>query len=546
MLTKLWQEYTSFEKFLSFCLLGVLLLAVFAGFVRIIWGAPEEKLADDVYAEAIVSNFSMINPLFADLGNNANRELSRLIYAGLTQYNPAEKHFEPGLATYTINDQVNEYTFKLKKDLEWHDGKKITTEDVLFTYNEVIKHPDFTNSFLKERFENVDVVLVDDETVKFVLPKPNAFFLADVMVGILPKHIYQNVPVSSLGTQFVPELLVGSGPFVFEEFEIDESQVAKVQLSAFKDYYLGKPKIKNFDYYVVPSDDLLLALRNKVRAIPRFNRDIEESFEPAFKVQSYRLPQYTALFLNQDTPVLKEERMRKVLNRLIDKNLLATELPTKQVVDGPYFVIEPEIKFADRQYTPLREALFGYGWKLQGDGYRYNELGEPLKFILLREIYADFKKQEESDKLVTHFVDAAKEVGMQIDVINADAADFAARLENKAYDILLAGHDFGYSLDSFGFWHSSVAKPNTFNFSNYRSPTADAIMVAARSLSDHAQRIEKLKELNALLKAESPAIFLYTQQYAFAFDNSVKNRTILGDYATITDRFYDIQLWELR
>jgi peptide/nickel transport system substrate-binding protein len=545
MVYKVLRGYRPWEKFLTLGFLAVFALGLILFVFKLVFGFIFGLFSSDVYAEATYGDLPQINPLYAEV-LPVNRDLSRLIYAGLVRYNPESREFVPDLADFNVNAELTEYRFQLKDGLKWHDGEALTAKDVVFTFNDVIKNPNFPNQILAQAFVDASVEAVSEREVVFKLKNPNAYFLSNLIVGLLPYHLFSEVPVAEIGQEFDDKSLVGAGPFMVTDLLIeDDAGYLKFELKRFADYVHGKPGLKRFDFYVFADLESLLNQQELFAGtglIPdqpatRLGADFERAY--------FSLPQYTALFLNQSNSILATERMRKVLKNLFDKNYLASTLKSKQVIAGPYFFLEELDKIPDRALLLLSKQLDSYGWRLNSaTGIRENDKGEKLKFILLAKNQEDQDKNAEVDIVLEHIVDSAREVGILIELDRVDASTYAAKLVNKSYDIVLAGQDLGYNLDAFAFWHSSQTGPETVNLSNFANISADKILEQLRREPDQTKQFELLKRLNETLKAEAPAIFLYTQKYLFTFDNSLKNRTILDAYATISDRFYGVHEWK--
>ena len=547
MVQKIWQSYRSIERLVSVVLVAFIVIVGVQWVISSLLGFIPDSKDNGIYTEGLVGEVAVLNPPFVDF-SQINRDFSRLVYSGLTHYNPVKKIFEPDLATFAISEDVTEYTFKLKKGLKWHDGQSITTDDVVFTFNDVIKDPNFANTLLQGVFADVEINKIDDYTVTFTLSQPNAFFLSNTITGILPKHVYKDIPVELIGSEINDKMLIGSGPYQFESLKQTENGTNEILLKAYKNYHFGKPGLKEILLKVFPSDADLLADQAMLNSIPQLGSENAKKFDTDFEVKDYQLPQYTALFLNQENPSLSTERMRKILKNAFDKNYLEATLTDKQAIGGPYFFLEEINKIPARDLGLLNDQLDELGWSINNaTKIRENERGEQLKYILLvRKFDNNPAKEYENKVVVDHIVDAGKQLGIDIELVEADANEFAAKVANKAYDIVLYGQDFGYNLDAFAFWHSSQIGPNTFNLSNFQSVSADDVLEQLRNTRDQDERRSLLEKLNVILKADAPAIFLYTQKYLFAFDNSVKNRTILDDYATIADRFYAVETWGLK
>ena len=171
----------------------------------------------DVYVEGFVGTLRLINPVFADF-NDADRDAAELIFSGLIRYDPVQKNFFPDLAeSFERSRDGLTYTFKLRTNVVWHDGEAFTADDVIYTYKEVIQDPSFRNPVLRNSFEDIKIDKLDPERVAFVLPSPNSYFISHLTVGILPRHILNETPVSSLDRSSFNKEPIGTGPYAFAD-----------------------------------------------------------------------------------------------------------------------------------------------------------------------------------------------------------------------------------------------------------------------------------------------------------------------------------------
>jgi len=139
--------------------------------------------------EGIIGTPTLVNPVLAL--SDADKDLTTLVYSGLMRKTP-EGEFIPDLAeSYEMSPNGMTYTFVLKKDLKFHDGAKLTADDVIFTI-EKIKDP-LIKSPRKLGWDGISVSKTDDYTVVFNLNQPYISFLDNTVIGILPMHIWKNI-----------------------------------------------------------------------------------------------------------------------------------------------------------------------------------------------------------------------------------------------------------------------------------------------------------------------------------------------------------------
>ncbi|MBI4099152.1 hypothetical protein HY442_01320 [Candidatus Parcubacteria bacterium] len=196
----------------------VALAALFAGAALFLgWRlyASKTKLipaAGGSYTEGIAGRPRYLNPLYAP-SSDADRDLTELIFSGLMRHSPAGE-IEPDLAEKVdVAADGKTYTFTLRPDLVWHDGIKLTADDVIFTI-EAIQNPDY-DSPLRLNWQGVTAEKVDDRTVRFTLNNPYAPFLENTTVGIAPEHVWGGIDPSSVALAEGMLKPVGAGPYQF-------------------------------------------------------------------------------------------------------------------------------------------------------------------------------------------------------------------------------------------------------------------------------------------------------------------------------------------
>lgn len=145
-------------------------------------------------------------------------------------------------------------------------------------------------------------------------------------------------------------------------------------------------------------------------------------------------------------------------------------------------------------------------------------------------------------------------VGVDVRVdIPSTRKEFERRMLTRDYDVLLFGQSLLDNLDSYPFWHSSQVqdltdtkklKLDAFNLSQYARFEVDLLLTRIRETDDAERRNRALKELNALIKRDVPAVFLYSPLYVYAYDDNVHGVGV-GKLASHSDRFLNLQDWYL-
>ncbi len=540
-------SYSLEEKVISLIAAMVVFVALF-NVVYSFFRNPD-VFSREVYTEGWVNEkATLINPLYSDLAE-VNRNISALVFSGLMKYDPDRKTFVEDMGEMSISEDKKTYRFMLKEGILWHDSTSVTADDVYFTFHDVIQHPDFQNPVVKTNFANVVVNKINERTVEFTLQNPNSFFITNLNIGILPRHILASVSVRDLPMSEFNSHPIGSGPYVVDQpLEGSRDGKSHVLLRSFDKYYGIRPKVQYIRFAIYPTFEQLLKDKGTLNLIPKVLPSSMSLLQQdaRFKLLPYVLPQYTAVFMNMESPILKTEKVRVSLQKAIDKKQLLKQLPSASLIDTPIM----ELNQKDWIYKPnIDEAnggLFDSGYTLDKnskDIYRKDDKNKTLTLRLVVRDYEDGNPlKKETQKVVSFLVESWKKVGIKIvvDAVPFDA--FTDKIRRRDYDLLLAGQSLGYNLDTYAYWHSKQAFIAGLNLSNYKSFAIDSLIERMRGTFDVSKKSDLLKDLAQNIAHDVPALFLYTPQYLMATDNKVKGVS-LYNMAYTSDRFAHIAQW---
>ncbi|MBI2639245.1 peptide ABC transporter substrate-binding protein [Candidatus Peregrinibacteria bacterium] len=477
------------------------------------------KLEKGTFSEGVVGHIQAINPLFADF-NETDRDISALVFSGLIRYDPAKRNFFPDLAvTWNRGGNGLEYRFTIRTDAFWHDGKPVTADDIVFTFKDVVQDPGFRNPILKNAFEGVAVEKMPDGTVAFTLPKANSYFLSNLTIGILPKHLLENTPIANFEKSEFGIHPVGSGPYRITALKLDEDG-DRIDLSAFPQYYGQQPLIPRIRIFTFPDEKMLMKERGALHALGKLGSEGSQELakDDRFAIAPYNLNQFTAVFFNTDLPLLKERRVRQALRQALDKNALLSA--GEKRIDT--------IGLSDQN----NEAVFGFdpaaanktldnlGWKKQPNGFRLNNKGETVSLTLLAPQKIPLKLTEKIKK-------AWEDIGIQVTVERPDQEEFINLVSERRYSVLLIKQSLGYNRDVYSLFHSSQragpeGNPAGLNFAQFKSFLTDGLTEAMRREQDPQAKQKLLEKLSKAITEETPVVFLSTPVYSYALDKRIQ------------------------
>ena len=136
----------------------------------------------------------------------------------------------PELAeSFTYDKGAHTYAFKLRDGVKWHDGKPLTVEDILFTYEALTKDKTLASSITSNYEDIKSITAPDAQTVVFTLSKPNAAMLDNFTIGILPNILNT---VYLVGVTLIITLPLGVGAAIYlTEYARNRRLVAAIEFA---------------------------------------------------------------------------------------------------------------------------------------------------------------------------------------------------------------------------------------------------------------------------------------------------------------------------
>lgn len=498
------------------------------------------------YSEGIVGQPMYVNPVLA-AGNEADSDAARLVYSGLFKY-ADNGEIVPDLAEgYEVSSDGLTYTVHLKKDVKWHDGEPFSLDDVIFTI-QAIQDPAF-KSPLRQNWQGVGMEQVDDQTIKFVLPSPYAFFLNNLTVGILPKHVWETVAPTNFSLAEYNLHPIGTGPYQFSSLEKDSGgMILSLKLSANTDYFADKPFIKTITFQFYPDEDSMIeAFNNKqIFGISSVSPDKLKDIKSrrSANIISASLPRYFAVFFNQQkSKVLADKDVRKALSLAVNRQDIVDKVFGGQGKDI-YSAIPPgnfgatdDLKKYNFDSASAGKTLDDAGWKKGDDGFRAKG-GQPLEFTL---VTTDWPQLVDTANLLKSQWEA---IGAKVNVDSESIGDIQQNfIRPREYEAFLFGQSWPTAEpDLYSFWHSSQTKDPGLNLALYSSPDADKILVNLRGESDPQKRLDLYKKFQQTIAEDIPAIFLYSPNFIYVVNKKVQGFEITS-LVSAEQRFMDVSKW---
>ncbi len=545
-LVKRWGRLKGVRRFVIgwLVLVFVLALGVFVQSSALRGYYMEEVSAyGGTYFEGVVGEFNSLNPMFSI--SSADSSVTKLVFSSLLEYDE-DNQLVGDLATqWEVDEDDVIYKVKLRDDVYWHDGQKLTADDVVFTYR-AIQQPD-TNSPLGSSWKGVEIQALDEYTVSFSLPNTFTPFLHSLTTGILPEHLLGNTPYDQLRADEFNLEPVGSGPFVFERLFTDELR-GQVNLSRNDDYYNSPAYIDEFVILGYEDDaQMIQSFRGgELTGITALHSSDLEELSQLNYAKNLSLPLFNQVFvfLNTSDPLLKNTKIREALVYATDSNAIFKALGGRYPT-GNSPLLKDQLGYDSSLVQPNTDIdkadklLDDSGWKRGKDGIRVKD-GKQLEINIVSQ------NSDEYPGVLAEIQKSWLKAGIVANLSLISDQDFTqGYISPHEYQALVFGVTQGVDPDVFPYWHSSQAKKGGFNLSNYKSPEADIALEAGRTRSDPKLRVQKYKAFLEEWMDDNPAIALYQPVFNYVVRNSVKGIG-LRSLATPVDRFNDVTNWSVQ
>jgi len=531
--------------------IGFLVAAAILAYMASTYTTEFRPAPGGTYVEAVGGYPQTLNPLLSQY-SDADSDVVSLVFSGLTQLD-MQGEVVPDLATgWSVDESGITYTFRLNRNVTWHDGYPFSAEDVVFTL-ELLQDPDFPGPpDIAELWRAVAVTEVDDYTLQFSLQEPYAPFLDFTTIGILPKHKLEGVRAADLGRLDFNREPVGTGPFRLVDLALGEGHISSVTLRRFPRYYGRTAYIESLElqFYATPRAAFDAYRDGVVEGVARLPTGLlPEAFaEESLELFSAPTAEMSMVFFNElvtDTLPFADTRVRQALTygldrqRLVDDVLLGQAvLPATPLLPGTWAYATDGVPAYELDRERAWELMAVAGWRRGSmtDTLR-NDAGVPLAFSLV------VANSTEDLAVANGIAEQWHLLGVSVTVESVPALALTGVLESRVYDAAVARLIVAGDPDPYPFWHETQALPGQGqNYAGFQHRRISELVEQARTTVRRDERVTLYREFQQLFMQEVPAIPLYVPVYTYGLDTRV-NGAQLGPVMSSGDRFLTVMDW---
>lgn len=474
-----------------------------------------------IYHEGMVGTYSNSNPIFAS--GTVDSTVARLLFSGLLKYDDKNQLVGDLASSYSVDQTGKIYLVRLRPGLTWHDGAPLTASDVVFTFQR-IQNPDVGSPLLPS-WQGITIAAPNATTVAFTLPSAFSAFPYSLTTGIIPEHLLSEVPPSQLrASPFNTTQPVGAGPFKWAAIQgtnttDPDKAVSLIELSAFKNYAHGSPKLNGFVVHAFGShQEMERAFQDRAITAMAGLDELPSSVKKNDDVVATNFPSTAAMmtFFKTSTGVMADAQVRRALVQSADTAEVIRQLSySAPAVKSPLLRgqigYDQTILQLDHNLAAADRTLEKAGWVRGANGVRAKD-GQQLSFRIYAEDNIDNRHTVEV--LTKNWAS----IGANVTPVLQQLTDFKTTLEFHTYDALLYGISIGSDPDVYAYWDSTQAdirSTSRLNFSEYKSATADTALESGRTRLNADLRAIKYKPFLQAWQTDAPALGLYQPRFLY-------------------------------
>jgi len=449
------------------------------------------------------------------------------VLESLLERNADSYEWEPSLAkTWSISPDGKTMTFEIFDNLQWSDGKPLTTKDIEFSFS-AFTDPAYGGIRSIPYFEKIKSATALSKTkIQFEVKEPYfGNFQVIASMDIIPEHIYKDPQLK------LPNTVIGSGPYVITHYI--RGKILVLKKNPLWKGVENKTDRKRFQFPTIAfrfvSDSIDVLLRMEKEHLDFTDLSPEEYLiktnhwgKRIEKVEySNKGPKgYSFIGFNFKKDIFKDQRVRKALAHLLDRNFINEKFyySKSELARGPWYFWSdyadptvPPIAFDPKEAKKLlKEADWSDADQNAILEKNINGMKRELHFTLI------VPSGSEAEKFLTFYQQELKKAGIKMDMQILDWTSFVRVLKDKSFDAAILGWGAGsIDLDPKQIWHSSSSQKGGSNFISYFNPEVDALIDRGRSKLDKQERIKDFKKVYRLIAEDVPYIFLFNSRKGF-------------------------------
>lgn len=436
------------------------------------------------------------------------------LFEGLVKLN-SNGDLVPAVAKdYKISEDGMTYTFILRDNVKFHNGKTVTVEDVVYSIKRCA-------GLLEENDPSVvqvsalsiisEINVVDEKTVELVLREPNTELLSYLTFAIIPDDYEQQDTAP-----------VGTGPFKFVSYEALKSLVVEKN----KDYYMeGIPYLDKVTFKISADTQsaFMELLAGTIDIFPYLTQTQASQLTSGYEIEVGNTNLVQALFLNNAAEPFQDIRVRQALCYAIDRQAIL------DFVAGGNGTLIGSNMFPNLKKYFNADLVEHYTYNVDKAKELLAEAGYGSGFSFTITVPSNYQFHVDTAQVI---VEQLKQIGV---TANIQLVEWASWLNDvykgRNYEATIIGLDSDLAPSDILLRYNSDSDKN---FVNYANKNFDEIYQMAIKTTDETKKVEYYQKLQALLCEDAASVYIQDPASLVAVNKK------LGGYA-----FYPVYVQDM-
>ncbi|MCD4721307.1 MAG: ABC transporter substrate-binding protein [Desulfobacula sp.] len=423
-----------------------------------------------------------------------------------------------------ISDDGLTYTYKLRPNIKFHNGRKLTSDDIIWSYTHIASMKPASPSFIHimpiqgaKDLNNgkADTISglkkIDALTFQMTIENPvdMKFYLWFPTVAILPK---EEVEGNEDNFRINP---VGCGPFKFVKWV----KGSEVIIEKFDDFYMkGLPYLDKVNYKIMGEAaprDLAFKAKDLDATIVGAVNYPEYLADPVISKNMIEVAEmFTRLVgMNPAFKPFADKRVRQAINHAIPADLII-----EKILKGKAFPARGFLPSTSPAFDPNGKK---YEYNLDKAKQLMKEAGYEKGFAIEHAIGTANKSW--GTGIYEAMMPFLKKINISIKIEQMEGATMDQRIRDGKYQMFIWSLDSGPDpLVVLHRWHSTTPV-GSGNYVKYNNPEFDKFLDQAAKERDEAKKIELIKKADAVFTKDAPVWFFNYNKAVMAFHPWVHN-----------------------
>ena len=454
--------------------------------------------------------------------DNISGRLVNEVFGGLVTLG-LDLNVAPDLAErIEVSEDGLNYTFHLRKEAKFHNGKPVTSEDVRWSL-ERVADPETQSPVAAQYLSDIIGVsaklqgkantisglrIPDKHTVILTIDQPKSYFLSKLTYPTA--FVLDQENIEKDGTDWLRRPN-GTGPFKLAEYQVGEL----LRLARNEDYHLGPPNIDEVEFLLAGGNAMLMYENDEIHVTGVGLADLERVLDPNEPLNAEIITAPTLfsvgyIGMNVNEPPFDDALFRKALNLAIDRDTIASvvlegsNIPAKTIIPPGFPSHSPNVI-----------------------GYRYDPVGA-------HELITQSKYGNDLENLprITLSISGSfganvplalevilqswkDNLGVEVEIQQTEWATFLQDLHNRRYQMFQLGWAADYA-DPENFLDILFHSESENNHTNYSNPEVDRLLLQARIEPNQETRFELYNRIEQMILDEAPWVLLWNSGETYA------------------------------